>query len=43
MEPIWIVITAISLILSGFFSGAEMAFVTADRVRTAVDVSRGGR
>jgi len=42
MEPIWIVITAISLILSGFFSGAEMAFVTADRVRTAVDVSRGG-
>ena len=42
MEPTWIVITAISLVLSGFFSGTEMAFVTADRVRTAVDVQRGG-
>lgn len=42
MEPIWIAITAISLLLSGFFSGTEMAFVTSDRVRTAVDVQRGG-
>ncbi|MDE6452582.1 MAG: hemolysin family protein [Muribaculaceae bacterium] len=42
MEPTWIIITAISLVLSGFFSGTEMAFVTADRVRTAVDVQRGG-
>lgn len=42
METTWIVITAISLVLSGFFSGTEMAFVTADRVRTAVDVQKGG-
>lgn len=42
MEPTWIIITVISLVLSGFFSGTEMAFVTADRVRTAVDVRRGG-
>lgn len=42
MEPTWIVITVISLLLSGFFSGTEMAFVTSDRVRTAVDVQRGG-
>lgn len=42
METTWIIITAISLVLSGFFSGTEMAFVTADRVRTAVDVQRGG-
>jgi len=42
MELTWIIITAISLVLSGFFSGTEMAFVTADRVRTAVDVRRGG-
>ncbi len=42
MEPTWIIITIISLLLSGFFSGTEMAFVTADRVRTAVDVRRGG-
>lgn len=42
MEPTWIIITVVALILSGFFSGTEMAFVTADRVRTAVDVRRGG-
>ena len=42
MEPIWIIITIASLLLSGFFSGTEMAFVTADRVRVAVDVRRGG-
>ncbi|MDE6136900.1 MAG: CNNM domain-containing protein, partial [Muribaculaceae bacterium] len=42
METTWIVITAISLVLSGFFSGTEMAFVTADKVRTAVDVQKGG-
>lgn len=42
MEPTWIIITLISLALSGFFSGTEMAYVSADRVRTAVDVQRGG-
>ncbi|MDE6466007.1 MAG: hemolysin family protein, partial [Duncaniella sp.] len=32
----------ISLILSGFFSGVEIAFITADRVRVGLDTSRGG-
>ncbi|MDE6206796.1 MAG: hemolysin family protein [Muribaculaceae bacterium] len=39
---IWITITLISLILSGLFSGVEMAFVTSDRVRVELDVTRGG-
>lgn len=30
------------LILSAFFSGVEIAFVTADRVRVGLDTSRGG-
>lgn len=38
----WILITLISLILSGFFSGVEIAFITADRVRIGLDTSRGG-
>lgn len=38
----WIIITIISLILSGFFSGVEIAFITADRVRVGLDTSRGG-
>jgi len=38
----WIAISLISLLLSGLFSGTEMAFVTADRVRTELDVKRGG-
>ncbi len=38
----WIIITLISLILSGFFSGVEIAFITADRVRIGLDTSRGG-
>lgn len=42
IETTWILITVISLLLSGFFSGTEMAFVTADKVRTAVDVRKGG-
>lgn len=39
---IWITITLVSLILSGLFSGVEMAFVTSDRVRVELDVNRGG-
>lgn len=39
---IWITVTVVSLILSALFSGTEMAFVTADRVRVQLDVSRGG-
>lgn len=38
----WILITLISLILSGFFSGTEMAYVTSDRVRVELDVKKGG-
>lgn len=39
---IWIIITVISLIFSALFSGTEIAFVTADRVRTELDVKKGG-
>ncbi len=39
---IWYIITGISLLLSALFSGMEIAFVTADRVRTKLDVARGG-
>lgn len=38
----WYIITGISLLLSALFSGMEIAFVTADRVRTKLDVARGG-
>lgn len=39
---IWIVISIASLILSAFFSGMEMAFVTSDRVRVELDLKKGG-
>ena len=39
---VWIIISAVSLIFSALFSGCEMAFVTSDRVRVELDVSRGG-
>ena len=38
----WILLTLISLVLSGFFSGVEIAFITSDRVRVGLDSSRGG-
>ncbi|MDE7426768.1 MAG: hemolysin family protein [Muribaculaceae bacterium] len=38
----WIIIALVSLVLSALFSGTEMAFVTADRVRMEIDVKRGG-
>jgi CBS domain containing-hemolysin-like protein len=38
----WLIITIISLILSGFFSGVEIAFVTSERVRVGIDATRGG-
>lgn len=38
----WLTITLVSLVLSALFSGSEMAFVTADRVRVELDVKRGG-
>lgn len=38
----WITITIIALIASALFSGVEMAYVTSDRVRVGIDVSKGG-
>lgn len=38
----WLIITLVSLLLSGLFSGTEMAFVTSDRVRVQLDVQRAG-
>ncbi len=42
MSSTWILLTVISLILSALFSGVEIAFITADRVRVGLDTSRGG-
>lgn len=39
---IWIIITIVSLVFSGLFSGVEIAYVTSDRVRTELDVKKGG-
>lgn len=39
---VWIVITLVSLFFSALFSGTEMAYVTADRVRVEIDIKRGG-
>ncbi len=39
---IWIIVTLVSLLFSGLFSGAEMAFVTSDRVRVEIDIKQGG-
>lgn len=38
----WSIITVVSLLFSALFSGAEMAFVTGDRVRVEIDVKQGG-
>ncbi len=38
----WLIIALISLVLSALFSGMEIAFITSDRVRIGLDVSRGG-
>ncbi|MDE6460278.1 MAG: hemolysin family protein, partial [Paramuribaculum sp.] len=39
---VWIVLAVVSLIFSALFSGTEIAYVTADRVRVELDVSKGG-
>ncbi|MCM1137977.1 MAG: hemolysin family protein [Duncaniella sp.] len=38
----WIVLALVSLLFSGLFSGMEIAYITADRVRVGLDSSRGG-
>lgn len=38
----WIIITIVSMLFSALFSGTEIAYVTADRVRVEIDVKRGG-
>lgn len=38
----WIIITLLSLILSGLFSGTEIAYISSDRVRVELDVKQGG-
>ena len=40
MTPLIIVI--VSLLLSGFFSGMEIAFVSSSKVRAEMDIARGG-
>lgn len=42
MSVTWIIITLVALILSGLFSGVEIAYVTSDRVRAELDVKKGG-
>ena len=42
MTTAWLTVTIIALILSALFSGCEMAYVTSDRVRVELDVSKGG-
>lgn len=37
-----IVITALMILLSGFFSGSEIAFIQSSRVRMAIDATRSG-
>ena len=41
-QSTWLILTIVSLALSALFSGVEIAFVTSDRVRTELDVARGG-
>ena len=38
----WIILAVISLMFSALFSGTEIAYITADRVRMELDSKRGG-
>lgn len=42
LDPTWLIITVVSLMFSALFSGTEIAFITSDRVRTELDVKKGG-
>ena len=43
IQPItWLIISLVSLIFSGLFSGSEIAFITANRVRVELDMKKGG-
>lgn len=42
MATTWLIITVVSLIFSALFSGTEIAYITSDRVRTELDVKKGG-
>lgn len=38
----WIILSVVSLCFSALFSGVEIAYISADRVRVGLDTSRGG-
>ncbi len=38
----WLTIAIVSLLVSALFSGTEMAFITADRIRAELDMKKGG-
>ncbi|MCI8998210.1 MAG: HlyC/CorC family transporter [Muribaculaceae bacterium] len=38
----WLILSLVSLMFSALFSGVEIAYITADRVRIGLDSSRGG-
>lgn len=38
----WLILALVSLVFSALFSGVEIAYITADRVRIGLDSSRGG-
>lgn len=42
ITTVWIIIAVISLCFSALFSGMEIAYISADRVRIGLDTSRGG-
>ena len=38
----WVIVLIVSLVMSGFFSGMEIAFVSSDKVRANIDISHKG-